>query len=128
MAEGNPNMKIVCNVNGTFLLMGHMKVAPKTLPKDKPWGELNLVFLLDRCYLFFTDWNTRHGKYVVGNDIGMRETYPYRIEDMGGGYLAYVNLVPRMCEVTMIDAGERVLIREVYRSGDSVIYKKVGVE
>lgn len=123
--EGDPDLRVACNVNGTVLLMGYMEHLGGGPSEDKPWRAINYIFLLDECYLFLTDWNTRHGEYIMGSDIGLRFIYPFRIEDVGDGCLWYVNIVPRLCGVEQIKGQQRVPIQEVYRSGNSVVYEKV---
>ena len=63
-------------------------------------------------YVFFTDWNTTYGKYIYCESVGLRIPYPYHILTVDGeSWLYGIPNVPPL------------LITEVFRSGNSIIYR-----
>jgi hypothetical protein len=65
-------------------------------------------------YILFTDWNTKHGEYIYCESVGLRLQYPYQMKNIDGELWLYG--IPNY---------PILLIKEVFRSGNSIIYMVV---
>jgi len=125
LEETDPDIIIVSDSNGVFLFEGYTEYISKDYEPIRGEGDrllwINDIFDLDQCYLFLTDWNTRKGKYTECVDVGLKVNRAFTISNNENGCLTYVADVRESGGIIVV---KTVLIKEVYRSGDSVIYEK----
>ena len=114
---------VIADSNGVYMLMGWTEY-PTGASYDDSMGHLKMrppysATSQAACYIFMTDWNVRNSKYTYCTDVGLRKHLPYGIEEtVNGGLLLYgINY--------SVDGSQSMVIREVYKSGNSVIYEKV---
>jgi hypothetical protein len=70
---------------------------------------------INKCYIFLSDWNVRHERYIETSDVGLKHSFPILEKDGKLVFIAFNNsdeLVPKSFNV-----------REVFRSGNSVVYE-----
>lgn len=119
--NGDTELAVARDSNGAFLMIGWMKIATGA-SYDRARSTGKVVGFADikatpNCYIFITDWNSRNGKYTYCSDVGLRKHYPFCIEKVKNGYILtyeYVSNVP-----------QSILMGEVYRSGNSVVYERL---
>jgi uncharacterized membrane protein len=114
---------IVSDSNGDFILTGWTKV-PTGADYSKDMGALKIAQIYDRslprpCYVFLTDWNIRSSSYTICTDVGMRSSKPLRIEETEDGEFQLYGIG------LLIEETRPILVKEVYRSGCSIIYQRV---
>lgn len=120
--KSDPKIKITGDSNAIFMITGYTELISDTWAAIGREDRLKTLYALPKekeSYIFLTSWNTRHKRYIETVDVGLRSSYPFAID---GSVLVYLT--------TNIDApDQRVLIafkvKEVYRSGDSVVYERV---
>jgi hypothetical protein len=118
--KSDQSMKIMGDSNAVFLLNGYMELLPDTwivLGREDRLLTIHAVKRVEKGYIFLTDWNTRHERYIETSDVGLRKSLPLSVND---GILFFVGFnensenIPVYCYV-----------KEAYRSGNAVIYEKV---
>lgn len=85
---------IVADYNGMRLLYSYSSKY------DDNFHNLQNPKLPDKCYIFYSTWNTEHGKYVFGSGVGLR----------------------KIIELPKCDCPCECVI--VFQSGNSTIYRK----
>jgi len=127
LESGNQDLATVSDSNGLFLLIG-WKEKIVVFPSSR---LARMVFMYDiatipQCYVFLTDWNVKHSKYIDCNDVGLRKYLSYRIDTKANGelWLYVYGYKPKTSQVSTI--AQASLIKEVFRSGNSIVYEKIG--
>jgi uncharacterized membrane protein len=118
--ESDQSMKVMGDSNAVFLLNGYMELLPDTwiiLGREDRLLTIHAISKVDKGYLFLTDWNTRNERYIEPTDVGLRKSLPLSISNGELVYIGY-NGSDQMQSFSCY-------VEEVYRSGNSVIYKKV---
>jgi uncharacterized membrane protein len=108
LEESNPNFKIAGDSNTIYLLIGHFVL--NDTESTRPIS-LEQFYEAEHCYLLLTQQNIRDGVLISPVDVGLRARYPFTINS----------------GVTVFDEAQqnrRIVVHEVYRSGDSVVVEK----
>lgn len=122
--QSDQDLMITCDTNATYLFIGHigMNTFSETGVLQGRLAGIKDVFLLDQCYLFFSDWGIRYRKHIYCSDVGLRGHYTFSISDNGNGCLTYVANIPQGGGVIVT---KTTFIKEVYRSGNARVYEKI---
>ena len=129
--ESNPDIQIIADSSEDFLLTGYMEILTgASLGADISRDRIEAIwdiFTLDQCYLFHTDWNSRNDKHVACSDVGLKSLYPFKLENKEDGYPLYSTCVPKWenSRTIYVPATIQVQVKEVFRSGNSVVYEKL---
>lgn len=119
--ESDQSLEIACDSNALFLLSGYIELIPLAWEQYGRYDRLVMMMEMPKkkeCYLFLTEWNIKHGKYITCTEVGLRRQNPFRIEGDNIVYSVYD------MEKPWIIYEENAQIEEVYRSGKSVVYIK----
>jgi hypothetical protein len=126
LESGNQDLATVSDSNGIFLLTGwEGRIVLSSGSKKVRMEFMYNITSVPQCYVFLTDWVVRHGKYIDCTDIGLRRYLPYRIDTKANGelWLYVYGYKPKTSQVSSI--AQPSLIKEVFRSGNSIIYEKL---
>jgi uncharacterized membrane protein len=118
--KSDQSKKIMGDSNAVFLLNGYMELLPDTwiiLGREDRLLTIHAINRVDDGYIFLTSWNTRHERYIEPTDVGLRTSLPLGVRD---GLLCFVGY-----NSSDNHAAYCHQVREVFRSGDAVIYEKV---
>lgn len=118
--ESDQSMKIMGDSNAIFLLNGYMELLPDTwiiLGREDRLLTIHAINRVDKGYIFLTRWNTEYERYIEPTDVGLRKSLPLAVQN---GLLCYVGYNSSDNHVAYCHR-----VKEVYRSGNAVIYAKV---
>ena len=118
--ESNQDLVIGCDSNALYLLSGYVVLVPGTWELYGRRDRLAVMMEvpdLGHCYIFLREWNIEQGKYITPTGVGARRQSDFRIEDDKLFYDVYMASDPSKIYEDII------IIKEVYRSGESVVYE-----
>jgi hypothetical protein len=127
LESGNQDLATVSDSNGLFLLTGYEgRVNVASVGNTARMKFMYDITSIPQCYVFLTNWDVRYGKYIDCTDIGLRIHIPYRIDTKPNGELWLYVYEYKYSTKQMILIEQPSLIKEVFRSGNSVVYEKIG--
>lgn len=118
--KSDQSMKVMVDSNAVFLMTGHLEKFQATWIVYGKADRLLSLFAIAKFqngYIFLTDWNTRHERYIEPSDIGLRNAYPVSVKD---GTMALVVFDVNTRATSLITCN----VKESYRSGNSVVYER----
>lgn len=115
LKEGNPNYEIAGDSNANYLLMGYFVLNDTKISRLVSLGQF---YKAKHCYLLLTQHNIQDGVFTFLADVGLRVQYPFTISSNIMTYEVF--------DITQSNyrVVRSVAIREVYRSGDSVVVER----
>jgi uncharacterized membrane protein len=116
--KSDQSLKVMVDSNAVYLLTGHLEKFLATwviYGKEDRLLTLNAIPKMRKGYIFLTSWNTKYGKYIEPSDVGLRRAYPIVVVD---GYLFYTGFDSNTGATSL----ESCKVKEVYRSGNAVVY------
>lgn len=119
--KGDNSYATLCDSSGAFLMTGWWGRSGVPFRDVKGNIKMFVIFIqskFDNFYVYVTDWNYKHSEFIDCVDIGTKKHYAYTIVATGDGLIM---TVPDFVTGEL----ESFKVEEVYRSGDSFIYKKV---
>lgn len=124
--ESKQELEIACDSNAQYLLSGYTELLSETWELLDCHDRIIIMSLMakrERCYIFFTEWNMEYGMHISTSDIGLRRQNPYTVQDLGEGNVLVTCQIYNLDE-PWITFNKEAIAREVYRSGNAVVYEK----